>query len=336
MELNNIRVSKRENFPETNSSSSHSVSISLSGKYYKPEEWNIDIDDGGTIFIPDAIGDFGWEYEKYNDVLTKIQYVSSIPSIKENPKKLKVLKDIIISFTGAKKVIFAFERNYYRDVKNLLETNQSLEDINISDYGSNIDHNSSDVFPQILESRDTIKDFIFNPDSWLFLGNDNSTDPENFFLTPGINKGQPDAIAQVDFGGSVGRVDFEIDKFPDEKGIINSLYCSGGDILNTVRIDRNTGEIEVGKKFDFKTQKNYLSFFRYSRFYNMSGYLDGHIYLMYTSDDFDSKFMNLRKETNFKGTETTIIKKLINDMESPKDYKIFPVHLKTREFGELL
>ena len=53
--VNRIRISIREKFPETNSSSSHSVSISLSGKYYKPEEMNLKIDKDGVIFIPNAV-----------------------------------------------------------------------------------------------------------------------------------------------------------------------------------------------------------------------------------------------------------------------------------------
>lgn len=341
MNLNNIRTSIRKNFPETNSSSSHSVSISLSGKYYKPEEWNIEIQDDGTIFIPDSTDDFGWEFKKYNDVLTKIQYVSSIFYVKENPKKLKILKDVIKSFTGAKRVIFEFEKNFEEEYRACLKKNEKMCSKDIADFGSGIDHGSNTVFPQILESKNTIKDFIFNPSSWLFLGNDNSSTPDKFFLTPESQEKESDAIVSIDFGGIIGRVDFELNQFPPKKNLIKTLYkIDQFGILDSIFIDRNTGEIIDIRKITNPRQfmtLDCLRLFKFSKVYNNIGKIKESIYVAYTSKEFDELFFSKERKKDDKENdyEKTFIE-LINTLESPKYYKLFPVKLITKEFGELL
>ena len=343
MNLNNIRTTIRKNFPETNSSSSHSVSISLSGKYYKPEEWNIEIQDDGTIFIPDSTDDFGWEFRKYNDVLTKIQYISSIYYVKENPKKLKILKDVIKSFTGAKKVIFEFEKNFEKEYRyRLEEKNEKMRSKDIVDFGSEIDHGSNSIFSQILESKNKIKDFIFNPSSWLFLGNDNSNAPDKFFLTPESHKKkESDAIISIDFGGIIGRIDFELNQFPTNKNLIKTLYeVDQLGILDSIFIDKNTGElIDIRKITDPKKLMTLdcLRLFKFSRVYNNIGKIKESIYIAYTSKEFDELFFKREKTKDNKerGYEETFIE-LINTLESPKYYKLFPVKLITKEFGELL
>lgn len=343
MNLNNIRTAIRKNFPETNSSSSHSVSISLSGKYYKPEEWNIEIQNDGTIFIPDSTDDFGWEFKKYNDVLTKIQYVSSIYYIKENPKKLKILKDVIKSFTGAKKVIFEFEKTFEEECRNCLENNEKINIKDIADIGSGIDHGSSSIFPQILESKNTIKDFIFNPSSWLFLGNDNSSTPDKFFLTPESHeKIESDAIISIDFGGIIGKIDFELNQFPTNKNLIKTLYSIDSlGILDSIFIDKDTGEVIDFRKISdprkFMTL-DCLRLFKFSRVYNNIGKIKDSIYIAYTSKEFDELFFNKKrsKDTNKEQDYEETFVELINTLESPKYYKLFPIKLITKEFGELL
>lgn len=341
MNLNNIRTSIRKNFPETNSSSSHSVSISLSGKYYKPEEWNIEIQDDGTIFIPNSTDDFGWEFRKYNDVLTKIQYVSSIFYVKENPKKLKILKDVIKSFTGAKRVIFEFEKEFEEEYRDYLKKNEKLNLKDIINFGSEIDHGSNSIFPQILESKNTIKDFIFNPSSWLFLGNDNSSTPDKFFLTPESHeKKESDAIVSIDFGGIIGRVDFELNQFPPKKNLIKTLYkIDQFGILDSIFIDKNTGEIIDIRKINprqFMTL-DCLRLFKFSKVYNNIGKIKESIYIAYTSKEFDELFFSKERKKDDKENdyEETFIE-LINTLESPKYYKLFPIKLITKEFGELL
>lgn len=341
MNLNNIRTSIRKNFPETNSSSSHSVSISLSGKYYKPEEWNIEIQDDGTIFIPNSIDDFGWEFRKYNDVLTKIQYVSSIFYVKENPKKLKILKDVIKSFTGAKRVIFEFEKDFEEECRDYLKKNEKLNLKDIINFGSEIDHGSNSIFPQILESKNTIKDFIFNPSSWLFLGNDNSNTPDKFFLTPESHEKESDAIVSINFGGIIGRVDFELNQFPPKKNLIKTLYeIDQFGILDSIFIDRNTGEIIDIRKITNPRQfmtLDCLRLFKFSKVYNNIGKIKESIYVAYTSKEFDELFFSKERKKDDKENdyEKTFIE-LINTLESPKYYKLFPVKLITKEFGELL
>ena len=352
-----LRVSVREKFPETNSSSSHSVSISLSRNYYRPDEYNLnEIDADGTLFIPDAHEDFGWEFCKYNDVLTKIQYVSSIYSIKTNPKKLKLLKEIIKSFTGAKKVIFEFENRFaeeYKEAKENGDLEKDEERYCIENYGSSIDHNSFNIFPEILETKETIKDFIFNRDSWLFLGNDNSVIPDNFFITDAykpntIENNEPQAIASVDFGGEIGRIDFEITEFTSTEGILDKLRDSGDPIFSSIVIDKKTKKAlrdYYTKQSNLTWQSidnkddNILTYFMFSKYYSLKTNIDGKIFIMYASNNFNSIFMEMVKKEKTNGI-TNAWEKVKNTMfneDSLKDeYKLFEVHIKTKEFGELI
>ena len=339
--VNRIRISIREKFPETNSSSSHSVSISLSGKYYKPEEMNLKIDKDGVIFIPNAVDDFGWEFEKYNDVLTKIQYISSMYEIKSNPKKLRILKEVIKSFTGAKKVVFEFE-NQFKDAYNKAVKENDDELPCISDFGSSIDHNSSDIFPEILESRNTIKDFIFNPNSWLFLGNDNSIDdPDSFYVTDEEKKKkekeEPVAIASIDFGGKIGRIDFELKDFPTKFGVVREIYDSGYDMLSTFCIDPKTDEIKDSHNIPKKNNEKYLRLFKFFKYYPLNSTYENKIYVAYVSDDFENTFLNNIKEKGGHLCMNDAWKKTREDLKDNNDEcRFFEVHIKTKEFGEIL
>lgn len=158
----------RSNVFETNSSSSHSISINKdsSGIYE-----TIEPDDNGIVVLNG--GQFGWEYEACNDALTKANYLAvkamhdlSIGKILGN-KNIKMLKEAIIEHVGAKGV------NLNLDVK---------------DYSSYIDHQSVDVADHIFADKESVKKFIFDKGSYLFTGNDNNDAPPNFYdiANPGI------------------------------------------------------------------------------------------------------------------------------------------------------
>lgn len=130
---------------ETNSSSSHSITISndnsqdLMDMIY-PTDDDIIILTGG---------EFGWEWEKYNDALTKANYAA------QSGYKPDMLKSVIEEHTGYKTII---------------ELN-----------GGYIDHNSDHVTAEAFKTNETLRQFIFNKKSMLFLGNDNSRPPNGFY-----------------------------------------------------------------------------------------------------------------------------------------------------------
>lgn len=141
---------------ETNSSSSHSVTIKG--------------DSGYSTIVPNHDGDivleggeFGWEYKKTNDPLAKANYCAVL-ALKDE-EKMALLHRVIIDQTKAGRVVvFATEES-------------------ASKYWSYIDHQAVERgIPQdIFASEQSLRDFIFGKSSWLFTGNDNVAAPPNFY-----------------------------------------------------------------------------------------------------------------------------------------------------------
>ncbi len=144
----------RQKVFETNSSSAHSLSLGLS----ESKDFVFDSlypDEEGNIILTG--GEFGWEYEKYNDALTKANYAAVSTFYGLDPD---LLKEVILEQTGANDVIL----------------NISSDDD--SPNWSYIDHQSVGNCPR---TKDELRDFIFNKNSWLFTGNDNQTPAPNFY-----------------------------------------------------------------------------------------------------------------------------------------------------------
>lgn len=151
----------RQSVFETNSSSTHSISISPDSKgIYE----TIVPDDNGVIVLTG--GQYGRVWEKYNDPLTKANYCAVDVFKQEDSKDM--LKKVIIEHTGAKDVIFGFTTEY---------ENGNLE-------YSYIDHDSEGCTCSAFESEQTLKNFLFNPESWLYLSEDNGVQPPNFYDHP--------------------------------------------------------------------------------------------------------------------------------------------------------
>lgn len=144
----------RNNVFETNSSSCHSISIADDNK-----EFILDMlypDDNGNIILNG--GEFGWDWFKHNDAKTKANYAAQ--SFAYNEEQLEILKQVIEEQTGGV-VIF-----------------ENLED-------GYIDHDSTGI---LSSNKDELKNFIFNKNSWLFGGNDNSTASPDFYIVPEYTK----------------------------------------------------------------------------------------------------------------------------------------------------
>ncbi len=135
---------KRVGVFETNSSSSHSISI-VAGSYI-PDRLPIDSEGKVEIYT----GEFGWEPETYNDAVTKAAYCLTYVTNHHNIEKNHyMLREVIREATGAKEVR-----------------------LNNTDPGY-IDHQSDDVCMDAFVSHQTLRDFIFNKKSVLTIDNDN-------------------------------------------------------------------------------------------------------------------------------------------------------------------
>lgn len=133
---------------ETNSSSSHSISIvECDEEFYD----TIYPDEKGIIFLGGE--EFDWEWERYTDALTKATYCAQ--DCWHDPDKRDMLIEVLQEQTGA--ITIEFDDSGY------------------------IDHQSSGTSHDAFISKQSLKDFIFNPKSILFTGNDNSDAPSNFY-----------------------------------------------------------------------------------------------------------------------------------------------------------
>jgi len=142
---------------ETNSSSSHSIAIATEDKEFVLD--TIYPDQNGIIIVE---GDeYGWEWFKHNDAGSKASY--SAQSFANDDYQLDVLKEVIMEQTGATDVVFVGLNDGY------------------------IDHDSYGIVPK---SKEELRNFIFNKNSWLFGGNDNSEADPTFYHVPEIRDGK--------------------------------------------------------------------------------------------------------------------------------------------------
>ena len=152
-----MNIVTRHSVFETNSSSTHSISLNPGNtKLFT----SISPDDNGRIVLNG--GEFGWEWQKYNDALTKANYCAVDCAFDKD--KESMLIDVIKEHTGAKTIVFNFTK-HTSDGKN----------------ASYIDHQSDGTSNDAFKSKEILKSFIFDPDSILFTGNDNESIPPNFY-----------------------------------------------------------------------------------------------------------------------------------------------------------
>lgn len=315
----------RANLPETNSSSSHSVVICRDPKYLMKKEdsnFNLKLRDDGILYIPSRPEDFGWQWEKFNDPLNKLWYVCGILFNRGINKKIKVLNEILKKFTGAKDVVYEW-----------------MEKSNEKDYSSTnecppfIDHQSHEIFPEILESKESIINFIFNSRSWLFLGNDNDDSPEGFYEESGEPR-KPDAIASIYYpAGDIGRVDIEISHFPNNLcNNIYSLLCDNDNIIDSIYYDKDKKKFILNNSiFCYFPEKNFL----FPRDSSIIGIVDSNIYYI-SNDLFDKVNEVMRKYSSTIFSQTPKeVQDILDLPEYKEDLITVPVIIRSKEFGEL-
>ena len=221
----------REDLPETNSSSSHSVVISMNSEHnLDRRDWGLKIDENTqTLYIPTFSG-FGREFFCSNSVLVKLQYLSCFFISGTFKKKVSmskmmhrfevVLKDIL----GVKNIVFEEAVDIWTRMKS---GDIPKEDSIYYDFPE-IDWQSRDLKEEILETPETLKNFLLNPDSWVYGGDDSESKFSSKFSA---TQKQPETIGyySADLQG-IGRVDVEITPLSDIgwelSSVFTNFYCN--------------------------------------------------------------------------------------------------------------
>jgi hypothetical protein len=147
----------RKSVFETNSSSAHSLSLAKCDQEFVMD--TIYPDQDGVILVKGE--EFGWAWLKFNDAMTKLAYLMQDQGSSHMDEIIEVVKEQ----TGALEVIF-------------------------DENGGYIDHESYGTAYEACHSKDSIKNFIFNKNSWLFTGNDNSRPDPTFYDVPEFKAGR--------------------------------------------------------------------------------------------------------------------------------------------------
>lgn len=323
--MEKIKTVVRHDMPETNSSSSHSVVINtrefdpcLPGDTY----WNLDIDESGYIHVQ---GDrtFGWEWEKHNDVFSKLQYVAAIFCRNETypQKKLAKLGQIVKEFTGAKGVIFDWAASYKQP--------RSEDPWERPAGEPEIDHNSSDIFPEIIESEESIKNFIFNKKSWLFLGNDNSSAERGYYDVDENTSQEPMAVLWADLGGSIGRIEFLVDTYPKYPSYVIRDPVNDT-ILSSIVFDKASHTARPKTASDDGSDPGTLYYFCLNSY--SIGYSDEDCSLLWVSHSLKSSLQGLVSSRGLSRSKLEITAEMNKRTD---EWVRIPLHLTTDEFGEL-
>lgn len=337
----NIKIVRRIGIPETNSSSSHAVTISMKPtNLVSPgdEDWDIDITDDGILKIPGGES-FGWEYFKTNSLLTKLQYLCGIYCYDirtiSGKKSITKLKKILKEIFGVRDVEFLWITEFSKRLKE----EEDPDDVYYS--YPEIDHNSHDIFEEITENINVIRAFLLSRDSWLYGGNDNSDPPEGFYNEP-TSVTRVNAILSIELGGNIGRVDWEIKNFIDRVGqdVISRTLGKDDEFQILGELDYDI----VNKKWNLEDKEmeklmegNFLLYFDYSLYQKESG----EYYVLYTNDKFNRRWIENKKEkygdvysSKMISGKVSITEKTIKEMKEGVDYVLFPVKIKLLEYGD--
>lgn len=149
----------RQSVFETNSSSTHSISIAEADPSVLMDVWTPD--EEGNITLNG--GEFGWDPCSYGDVDSKASYMAiyALDWSGENKEKhLQVLLDVLKEQTGCKDAVFNFTSDF---------------DSKDGKHWSYIDHQSVEGhnYDYVFEDPELLRQFIFNPNSILYTDNDN-------------------------------------------------------------------------------------------------------------------------------------------------------------------
>ena len=186
--------------PETNSSSSHTLTIYGDAMLKKDEiivESGLVSGDGKILTIPGGNDeDFGRSQGDFNDITRKLQYATA--GIDYNPERKIMLEKVLKDYLGIEEVIYDW---YDEDaVENWSEKNPDKmfsecplvhrKDGTLLPCPNYVDHESTDLIENsIYESEDSLRDFLFSENSWIFSGECEVTTPGEKFPNLRIEKG---------------------------------------------------------------------------------------------------------------------------------------------------
>lgn len=216
---------------ETNSSSSHSVSIAGEDKEFVLD--TIYPNQHGTITIR---GDeYGWDWFKHNDAETKASYAAQ--QFANDSDMLEKLEYVIKEQTGAERVIF-----------------EGLDD-------GYVDHESVGILPRTARE---LKNFIFNKNSWLFGGNDNSEASPEFYHVPEYKEGrliQPEFKYELSIDGLKQTAKF-VDN-PTNEELQSAISSLVGDALLT---ENGTFIVDNSIMWQITRDRDYYEYYYRSNF----------------------------------------------------------------------
>jgi hypothetical protein len=336
MNKKRLKIVRRIGMPETNSSSSHAVSISMNPESLVApgdKDWDIEITEDGILRIPGG-SNFGWEYFKTNSILTKLQYLCGIYCYDirsdHGKKSITKLKKILKRIFGVRDVEFLWVTEFSEKLKDVEDPEDAYYDY------PEIDHNSHEIFEEITENESVIRAFLLSRDSWLYGGNDNSDAPEGFYNEP-ISISRVNAILSVELGGKIGRVDWEIKNLFDQVGKDTVKRALTNDdefnVLGELYYDPSKNEwIESSKDLKDIIEGSVLTFFTYSFIY-----IQDHYEILFTSYNFNNEWIEKKKELfgdrySRDVNKDLITKQTVEKMERGKDYITFPLKIKLLEY----
>lgn len=312
---------------ETNSSSSHSVCICTDNQLEKPggETWDLMFKKDGSLYVPFPKVPFETNRYKSNNCLLKIQYAYTLALIKD-PTEQNRLTEIIKQVTGAAGVYLEWAEEYKREVKKNLGI---IKDITVN--LPTIDHQSVHLFYQIFESDDLLKNFIFNPRSWLFIDGD-----ENDFACYEeiYDKREEDfeLIASVDLGENIGNTDVIINPDPGESYISSLDKLIVDYRIMYLRLDHSTKELRFSDKMRARTRFHSSSL---DPIIVTNEDEDRYFLAVFTNDISDYRLkdnvVNLRYVDGI--PKITDVDKIIAG--SDVTYRIFPITITSKIYGKL-
>lgn len=178
----------RHNTYETNSSSTHSITIDTEN--YK----NIQVP--ATLTIP--LGEFGWEFRKFNDFLSKASYFWTLALYNEevNDRMIRLAADHGLDLQFA----------------------QSDGEFYYVDHGSEHYYDWLKKNPE-LATDEGLWNFLINESCWIILGNDNSCDPPNWRISEKAAKAMP-YICYVTPDDPEDHLDYDTCSFKTDKGTV--------------------------------------------------------------------------------------------------------------------
>lgn len=175
----------RKNVFETNSSSTHSISVDNSFNLYE----SLELNENDNVVLTG--GEFGWGWSKHNDALVKANYilVYIMDWVSKDLKKqfFNTFYSVIKEQTQCNDIEILRQDNEVFLLSTLIKDIEFGYDIKLDelfnwfeDRGIGyIDHQAveNQDWHYLFDNQQELKDFIFNKNKTLVIGNDNSSNP---------------------------------------------------------------------------------------------------------------------------------------------------------------